>query len=181
MAEDRMTARCACGRVVLAMRGAPIVSVACYCDDCQEGARQIESLPNAAPVKNPDGGTGYLAYRKDRVDCTSGREHLQSLKIRPESATKRVVATCCNSAMYLGFEDSKHWVDVYRSRVQGAVPPVQMHICTRYKTVTAENSAGVPGYPGYPFKFVVRLIGARLAMWWPDGRNARDTSARRRL
>ena len=170
MPKSDMTARCACGRVVLTMRGAPIVSAACYCDDCQAGARQIESLPNASPVKNADGGTSYLAYRKDRVECTSGRELLQSLKLRPDSATKRVVASCCNSAVYLGFDDSKHWVDVYHSRVQGAVPPIEFRMCTRFKAAPDENSTGVPGYPGYPPRLIFRLIAARMAMWLPAGR-----------
>jgi hypothetical protein len=165
MSTNNMTARCACGRVVLRMRGAPIVSVACYCDDCQTGARKIAALPNAAPVNDPDGGTSYLAYRKDRLECLSGSEHLQSLKIKPDSPTNRVVATCCNSAMYLGFDDSKHWVDVYHSRVQGTVPPVQLRICTRYKPASNENPLDVPAYPGYPFKFIARLLGARIAMW----------------
>jgi hypothetical protein len=169
MSESNITARCACGQVVLAMHGAPIVSVACYCDDCQTGARKIEALPNAAPVKNSDGGTSYLAFRKDRMECSRGQEHLQSLKIRPDSATKRVVATCCNSAMYLGFDDRKHWVDVYHLRVQGAVPPIQMRICTRYKPGAAEDpgSTDVPGYPGYPFKLIARLLAAGVAMWLP--------------
>jgi hypothetical protein len=165
MIMDNMIARCACGQVVLSTRGAPIVSIACYCDDCQAGARTIEALPNAAPVKDPDGGTRYLVYRKDRLECSSGQEHLQKLKIRPDSVTNRVVATCCNSAMYLGFEDSKHWVDVYHFRIQGTVPPVELRICTRYKPVSDEASMDVPSYPGYPFKFLARLLGARIAMW----------------
>ncbi len=162
MSETNLTARCTCGRVVLSMQGAPIVSVACYCDDCQTAASRIEALPGAAPVKNPDGGTSYLAYRKDRVQCSTGEEHLQSLKIKPDSATNRVVATCCNSAMYLGFDDSKHWVDIYHFRVEGTVPPVQMAICTRSK----QAPAGIPAHPGYPFGLVARLLAARFAMWF---------------
>ena len=165
MSNNNTMAQCACGRVVLRMRGAPITSIACYCDDCQTGARKIEALPNASPVKDPDGGTSYLVYRKDRLDCLSGEEHLQSLKIKPESPTNRVVATCCNSGMYLGFDDSKHWVDIYHTRIQGPVPPVQLRICTRYKPLSAENPTDIPSYPGYPFKFIVRLLAARIAMW----------------
>jgi hypothetical protein len=50
-----MTASCACGRVELAAIGAPIVSNVCYCRDCQQGSRQIEALPNAGLVRDPDG------------------------------------------------------------------------------------------------------------------------------
>lgn len=166
MSSPYMTARCVCGQVGLGMRGSPIISVTCYCDDCQTGARQLEALPNATPVKDPDGGTRYLAYRKDRLEYLSGRENLQSLKIKPDSPTNRFVATCCNSAMYLGFDDSKHWIDVYHQRIQGPVPPVQLRICTGYKPASAnETPADVPAYRGYPFKLISRLIAARVAMW----------------
>jgi len=49
-----MTASCACGSVELAAIGAHIVSNVCYCGDCQQGSRQIEALPNAGPVRDPD-------------------------------------------------------------------------------------------------------------------------------
>jgi hypothetical protein len=35
--------------------------------------------------------------------------------------------------MFLSFDDGKHWVDLYRSRCQGDVLPVQMRICTKFK------------------------------------------------
>ena len=169
MSRESLTARCACGQVELAMHGAPIASIACYCDDCQAGAGKIEALPNAAPVKNPDGGTPYLVYRKDRMECSKGREHLHGLKLRPDSATHRVVATCCNSAMYLGFDDVKHWVDVYHFRVQGAVPPIEMRVCTRYKPAGGELSSDVPSYPRFAPKFLGRLLAARIAMIFTGG------------
>jgi hypothetical protein len=172
MSRKSLTARCDCGQVELAMRGAPIASVACYCDDCQAGAGKIEALPNAAPVKNPDGGTSYLVYRKDRMECSKGKERLQSHKLRPDSATYRVVATCCNSAMYLGFDDIKHWVDVYHFRVQGAVPPIEMRVCTRYKPAGGEDLNDVPSYPRFAPKFLGRLLAARIAMFFTSG-NAR--------
>jgi hypothetical protein len=114
---------------------------------------------------DPDGGTAYVVYRKDRIECSSGKEHLQSLKIRPDSVTNRVVATCCNSAMYLGFDDSKHWVDVYRSRVQGVVPPLQMRMCTKFKAAPDDTPTEIPSYPGYPVALLARLLAARIAMW----------------
>ena len=117
------TARCTCASVELQAIGAPITSVACYCDDCQEGCRQIEALPNAHPVRDPDGGTAYVLYRKDRVECSRGAQFLQDYKIREKSATNRVVATCCNSAMFMNFDDSKHWVPVYRTRFREMFRP----------------------------------------------------------
>jgi hypothetical protein len=162
--SNNMTASCSCGSVELEALGAPITSVICYCDDCQEGSRQIEALPNAPPVLDPDGGTAYILYRKDRVRCSMGAPLLKRYKIRENSATSRVVATCCNSAMLLNFDDGKHWVDIYRSRLQGDVPPLQMRICTKFKAQNGEVPSDVPGYSTFPLKFLAKLLAARIAM-----------------
>ena len=159
-----MTASCACGGVELEVIGPPISSVVCYCDDCQEGSHQIESLPNAPLVQDRDGGTSYIVYRKDRIKCSKGAELLKSYKIKEKSATNRVVAACCNSAMFLNFDDGKHWVDVYRSRFQGHVPPLLMQICTKFKPGNNGIPDDAPSYPGYPFKFLAKLLSARVAM-----------------
>jgi hypothetical protein len=158
-----LIARCACGKVELAATGSPIASAVCYCDDCQAGARQIEALPNAGRIRESDDGVAYLAYRKDRVRIRSGAEMLQSYKIRPDSATSRMVATCCNTAVILTFDDGRHWVDVFRGRVVGDAPPLQMRLCTKYRQPGATDA--VPSFPGYPLRLVARLIAARLAMW----------------
>jgi hypothetical protein len=159
-----MIASCACGSVELEAMGAPITSVVCYCDDCQEGARQIEALPNARPVQDPDGGTAYVIYRKDRVQCAKGAPLLKHYKLREKSVTNRVVASCCNSAMFLNFDDAKHWVDVYRARFQGDIPPLQMRVCTKFKPKNGDVPNDVPAYPGYSPKFLAKLLVARIAM-----------------
>jgi hypothetical protein len=136
----------------------------CYCEDCQEAARQILSLPNAVPIEEPEGGTAYLAYRKDRVTCLKGAPLLKRHKIRETSATNRMIATCCNSAMFLSFDDGKHWVDLYRSRCEADVLPVQMRICTKFKPDGCTIPTDVPQYPRYPLAFLVKLVLAKVAM-----------------
>ena len=158
------TARCSCGRVEIEASGPPITSVACYCDSCQEGSRQIESLENAVPVLGPDGGTAYILYRKDRVKYAKGAELLKGYKVEENSTTSRVVATCCNSAMVMRFDDAKHWVPVYRARFQGDVPPVQWRICTKYKPEHAEIPTDVPSSTMYPAGFMWQLLTSRLSM-----------------
>lgn len=158
------SASCSCGRVTLQPFGAPITSVVCYCDDCQQGSGQIEALPNAVPVLEPDGGTPYILYRKDRVRCSTGAELLKSHKIRDKSASSRVVASCCNSAMYLKFDDGRHWVSVYRARFATPALPLQMRICTRYRPNDGAIPDDLPGYPGYPLKFLAKLLAAWIPM-----------------
>jgi hypothetical protein len=158
------TVHCVCGQVAVEAIGAAIASVICYCDDCQEGARQIRSLPNAVSIDDPDGGTAYLVYRKDRVTCLKGASLLRHHKIRENSATDRVIATCCNSAMFLGFDDGKHWVDLYRSRCEGDLLPVQMRVCTKFKPDGRTIPSDVPQYSRYPVAILVRSVLAKAAM-----------------
>ena len=157
-----LAASCACGQVAFEGRGAPIITLVCYCNDCREAARQIEALPNASRVQDADGGTGYIAYRKDRVRCSKGAPLLKNHKIKERTPTNRVIATCCNSAVLLNFDDSKHWVDLYRTCVQGNAPPIEMRVCTKF--ATGDVPKDVPGFAGYPFKFIARLLAARIAM-----------------
>lgn len=156
-------ARCACGSVLLEAYGTPIASAACYCDDCQEGARQIEALPNALPVLDPDGGTEYLLFRKDRVKCSKGAGHLRDYKIMGESPTRRAVAACCNSAMFLDFRRG-HWFSVYRARFEADAPPVQMRIQTKFRPENRGVPSDVPSYPKVPFTLIAKLLAARVAM-----------------
>jgi hypothetical protein len=161
---NKTTAVCACGKVELEMDGAPIIVVVCYCDDCQEGGRRIEALPHAPPVLDSDGGTPLLVFRKDRVRCSKGTTLLKSLKLNERSATNRVIATCCHSAMYLNFDDGKHWLDVYRPRLRGESPPVEMRVCTKFKPAGDPLPNDIPSFPGFSFRFLARLLGARFAM-----------------
>ena len=159
-----MTATCACGGVELKAFGRPIVSAVCYCDDCRKGGGQIEALPNAGAVSDPDGGTAYILYRKDRIECSNGAESLRSHKLKETSVTNRVVATCCNSALFVNFDRGPHWVCVYRARFHGELPPLQLRICTKFKPDGAVLPDDVPSYRGYPPALVVRLLASRVAM-----------------
>ncbi len=159
-----MTATCSCGGVELTAFGDPIASAVCYCEDCRKGADQIESLPNAGPVRDPDGGTAYILYRKDRIECSRGAELLRGYKLKENSATNRVVATCCNSAAFVDFDRGPHWVSAYRSRFRGKLPPVQLRICTKSKPDSVALADDVPSHRGYPPQLIVKLLAARVAM-----------------
>jgi hypothetical protein len=159
-----LVAACSCGRVALEANGAPIVTAACYCKDCQAAGRVIEALPHAPRVLDPDSGTSFVVYRKDRLRWTKGEELLKSYKLKDASPTKRVVATCCNTAMVLGFDDAKHWTNVFRTRVVGEAPKLELRVCTQFKPGGAAFADAVPSYPGYPFRFIAKLLRARVAM-----------------
>jgi hypothetical protein len=154
---------CSCGKVECKVSGTPILTAVCYCDDCQRGSGQIDALPAATPVLGTDGGTAYVLYRRDRFECTKGRELLLDLRLKEASPTKRVVARCCNSAMYVDFEKG-HWVSAYRTRFQPDAPPIQMRIQTRFKPQPDSAPSDIPTYRTFPPGFLAKLLFSRIAM-----------------
>src|SRR2546428_4321407 len=100
---------CSCGKVQFEAIGAEIVAAACYCASCQAAGHQFEQLSPSTPVLERDGGTDFLLYRKDRVRCSKGEALLREYRLKPESPTRRVLASCCNSAMFLEFNKG-HWL-----------------------------------------------------------------------
>lgn len=157
-------ASCLCGSVQVEVMGTPIMRVVCYCDDCQEGSRQVAALPRAPNPLGSDGGTDYVLYRKDRVRCTQGEHLLRAHKIKEKSATSRYVATCCNAVVYMSFDDARHWIPVYAARFQRTVGPVAMRICAKFAPRSADIPRDSSIYQGYPLKFMARLVAAWIPM-----------------
>jgi len=160
----RFAASCVCGGVEIEATGAPIVSSVCYCTDCQRGSRQIENLPGAGSVRDADGGTAYILFRKDRIRCSRGADLLKGYKLTDTSRTNRVVARCCNSAMFMNFDKGPHWISAYRARFRGTLLPLQMRICTKSRPEQDVLQSDVPNHPGYPVGLIFKLLTSRLAM-----------------
>ncbi len=144
-----LSAICQCGKVRLKAAGAPIFTGACYCTSCQQAGHLIEQMLSAPPVLDADGGTDFVLYRKDRVHCVTGQEHLQERRLKPESPTRRVVATCCNSAMFLDFTKG-HWLSIYRNSIAGNAPPLEMRLNTKERRAGVTLPDDVPAYGGLP-------------------------------
>jgi hypothetical protein len=161
---SRITASCSCGAVEIEAVGRPIAAAICYCDDCQEAARRIEAMPGAPGFRETDGGTSLVVFRKDRIRCVRGEALLTKLKLRENSPTNRKIAECCNSVMLLDFDDSKHWADIYSARIAGAAPKPEMLICTKFAAQSPDDSRGIPAYSSYPPRFMLKLLGAWVAM-----------------
>jgi hypothetical protein len=163
MQNRSLTASCRCGMVVLEVTGAPIVHTACYCASCQEAGRQIESLPDAPTVLDADGGIDFVLYRKDRVRCVRGGDLMEARRLKPESPTRRMVATCCNSAMFLDFTKG-HWLTLYRARLPGPVQPLEMRVMTSDRREGVVLPADVPNYATHSGKFTWKLFAAWASM-----------------
>ena len=163
MTDERTSASCRCGKVELQVAGAPILRGICYCADCQEAGRRFQATPGAAPVLAADGGTDYVLYRKDRVRCVRGGDLLEERRLKPDSPTRRMVARCCDTPMFLDFTKG-HWLTVYRDRVTGAVPPPTMRLMTAQRPAGVTLPGDIANYPGHSPKFMLKLLRAWLAM-----------------
>ena len=157
------TATCSCGSVRCEGIGAPIVSTVCYCSDCQAGGRQIEALAGADGVLDPDGGTPYLTYRDDRFACVAGAELLIGYKLGLDAPTRRFVASCCNTGLFLKFGPG-HWTSAYRARFNGPLPPIEMRTNVARRRSDLPLPQDAPAYRAFPFKLFRRLLAARIAM-----------------
>ncbi|HEY2071625.1 MAG TPA: hypothetical protein VGG48_18845 [Rhizomicrobium sp.] len=154
---------CGCGKVSFHAAGSPIVTAACYCADCRNAGGFFERLLSAPSLLDANGGTPIVLYRKDRVMCVAGLEYLAAYRLSPDSPTRRVLATCCNTALFLDFTKG-HWLSLYRSRLSPNAPPLEMRVMTKDRRAGIVLPNDVPNYEGYPGKFMLKLIAAWIAM-----------------
>jgi len=161
--HERLDATCQCGKVRFAAVGPPILTGACYCASCQEAARQIAQTAPGPPILDGDSGTSFILYRKDRVQCTMGQEYLEERRLKPDSPTRRIIATCCNSAMFLDFTKG-HWLSMFRNRFATGAPPLQMRVMTKARRAGVQLADDLPNYAGHSGKFMLKLMAAWLAM-----------------
>jgi len=164
MTGEAHVLRCECGAVECVGTGQPIGTAVCYCNDCQAAARQIEALSGAPPLMDPDGGTALTLFRKTRFAVTRGEDRLAPHRLRSDSETRRMIATCCNSAMFLAFDGRQHWVSAACNRIVGDRPRIEFRHMIRYRTSTLPFPDSVPIHRGFPLRFVARVMGDWLAM-----------------
>jgi hypothetical protein len=160
--QRQLSAACHCGKVKFEAAGRPILTASCYCTGCQQAGQQFEQSASA-PVLDPDSGTSMILYRKDRVQCVIGQQYLEEHRLKPESPTRRVVATCCSSPMFLDFTRG-HWLSMYRNRFPPEAPPLEMRVMTGERRAGVELADDLPNHEGHSGKFVLRLIAAWIAM-----------------
>lgn len=159
-----LTLRCSCGAVALELRKAPIVSVECHCESCRAAGAQLEALPGAPPLREDNGATRMVLYRKDRVRCASGAEHLAEVRLRPDAKTRRVVATCCHTPMFLEFSGG-HWLSLYTRRwPEGTAPRLEMRTMVSDAPPGTPLSDDIPNGRRQPASFFAKLLGAWIAM-----------------
>ena len=103
---------CACGRVHLEVDRAPIVSTDAIATVAARPAPSCRLLPAAPPFVESNGGTRFVLYRKDRIRFLEGTEQLKEFRLAPGAKSRRVVATCCDTPVFLEFQNGR-WLSLY--------------------------------------------------------------------
>lgn len=155
---------CHCGHVQLQLDNSSILAAECHCTSCRTAGAQLQQLSAATKVLEDNGGTQFVLYRKDRVHFTRGFELLREHRLTPASPTRRVVASCCNTPMFLEFQRG-HWLSVYsRLWPAAARPPIEMRTMISDRTDASALPNDVPNAKHQTFGFMAKLLGAWVAM-----------------
>lgn len=154
---------CQCGQTRVALTGAPILSISCYCESCRTAAQVFERDLAAPHTANEKGGVDYNSWRKDRVKIVAGGEHLKEFRLKPDSPTRRVVAMCCSSPMFTDFTPG-HWLSLFRGRLGTNAPKSSMRLMTKDKLSGVELPGDIPNYKTMPPLFIFKLVGSWAAM-----------------
>ncbi|MEK1889448.1 MAG: DUF6151 family protein [Phyllobacterium sp.] len=161
---NHMKIGCACGRTSLEVHGAPILVSECLCDSCRNAADRLAILPHAKNILTSYGATPSAEYRKDRVRVLSGAEHLREFRLSEGAGSRRVVATCCNTPMFLEMKGA-HWLSIYLHLwPDEARPSAEMRTMTGDLADISHLPDNIPNLKSHTVSFYAKLFWAWVAM-----------------
>lgn len=155
---------CRCGRTTLEVKDDPMVVTECLCNSCREAGRRLHVLGIEPPLLTPYGATACAEYRKDRVRLTVGREHLRELRLTATAGTRRVVAGCCQTPLFLEMKGA-HWLSVYcHLWPEASRPRATVRTMTADLASTSGLPADIPNLETQSVSFYLKLAAAWIAM-----------------
>ena len=155
---------CVCGEVRLEVTGSPILVAECLCNSCRAAAARLAALPGAADIRTPHGATPAAEYRKDRVRFLSGAEHMGEFRLSADTGSRRVVATCCNTPLFLELKGA-HWLSLYLHLwPDGDRPDPELRTMTRDLGDASGLPDDIPNLKTHSPSFFAKLLGAWIAM-----------------
>lgn len=103
-------------------------------------------------------------YRKDRVEFLAGFERLAAFRLSADAGSRRVLATCCNTPVFLELKGG-HWLSLYGGLwPENAQPPLQMRTMVGDLPDPSVLPADVPNLKQHSLRFYARLMKAWIAM-----------------
>lgn len=155
---------CACGQTRLEIKGEPILVSECLCDSCRSAAGRLSALPGAKNILTDYGATPAAEIRKDRIRFLSGTEHLREFRLSPEAGSRRVVAACCNTPLFLEMKGA-HWLSVYLHLWPDALrPKAGMRTMVGDLPDASHVPNDIPNLKTHNVAFFAKLLGAWIKM-----------------
>lgn len=168
--NESVTIGCRCGATRLEVSGRPILVSECLCDSCRAAAWRLAALPGARNILTSYGATPAAEYRKDRVLFQSGAEQLREFRLTPEAGSRRVIAACCNTPLFLEMKGG-HWLSVYLHlwpEAQRPKPELRTMVGDLPDpSVLPDN---IPNLKTHTIGFYAKLFGAWIAMGFRNPR-----------
>ena len=162
--SDAIELSCVCGQVGLRLEREPIIATECHCTSCRTAGEALAALPLARPMLDPSGGTPFVLYRKDRIAFTRGQGLLTAYRLKPDSPTRRAIASCCNTPVFLEFQHG-HWLSLYSSLwPQGTSPALELRTMVSDRQGLPALDGAIPSGKLQTAGFYARLLGAWIAM-----------------
>lgn len=162
--ENKKTLSCNCGKVKLEVQGAPFLVSECLCNSCRAAAARLKKLPGNPEMLTAYGATGCAEYRKDRVAFAEGESYLRDFRLTEDAGTRRVVASCCNTPMFMEMKDA-HWLSIYLKRwPEGQRPAVQLRTMATDMEELSKVPDDVPNLKTHSIKFYAKLFAVWVAM-----------------
>ncbi|MCX7544173.1 GFA family protein [Marinicella gelatinilytica] len=155
---------CQCGQVTIQVQAQPILSAACLCTECQQAGEFLQSLPGAPEVLDEYAATRFVLYRKDRMRLIKGHKYLREHRLTKDTETRRVIATCCNTPLFLEFIKG-HWLSLYGVLWPAdGLPKLELRTMTKDKKEDIVLADDVPNPKTHTLTFYAKLLFAWLAM-----------------
>ncbi|MQW68143.1 hypothetical protein GHK50_01680 [Sinorhizobium medicae] len=161
---------CACGSTCLRLKGTPLLVSECLCNSCRTAADRLASLPGAKDILTSYGATPTAEYRKDHVRILSGAEHLREFRLSVGAGTRRVVATCCNTPIYLEMKGG-HWLSIYLHLwPKESRPKPRMRTMVGDLFDASSLPKDIPNLKSHTVSFYAKLLWAWIAMGFRNPR-----------
>ena len=155
---------CACGQTRLELERDPILVSECLCNSCRVAAARLAALPGAKNILTSYGATACAEYRKDRVQFLSGTEHLKEFRLSVDAGSRRVVASCCNTPIFLELKGA-HWLSIYLHLWPGGTrPAVEIRTMVGDLTDASNLPDDIPNVKTHTMSFYMKLLGAWIKM-----------------
>jgi hypothetical protein len=155
---------CACGWTRFEAQGAPILVSECLCSSCRAAADRLAKLPGARNILTSYGATPCAEYGKDRVRLLSGAEHLKEFRLSADAGSRRVVATCCNTPVFLEMKGA-HWLSIYLHLwPEESRPEAGMRTMVGDLSDASNLPDDIPNLKSHTVAFYAKLLGAWIAM-----------------